>query len=89
MLKYIAILLLGIATGYLLRRRNIRSACSRATFVAICALLLTIGFAAGANPQITSAMTRLGGEALLIGAAATLGSAVCAAIAYRLFFHRK
>lgn len=89
MLKYIAILLLGIATGYLLRRRNIRNACSRATFVAICALLLTIGFVAGANPQITSAMTRLGGEALLIGAAATLGSAVCAAITYRLFFRRK
>ena len=89
MLKYIAILLLGIATGYLVRRRNLRNACSRATFVAICALLLTIGFVAGANPQITSAMTRLGGEAMLIGAAATLGSAVCAAIAYRLFFRRK
>ena len=89
MLKYIAILLLGIATGYLVRRLNIRNACSRATFVAICALLLTIGFVAGANPQITSAMTRRGGEALLIGVAATLGSAVCAAIAYRLFFRRK
>ncbi|MDD6140031.1 MAG: LysO family transporter [Bacteroidales bacterium] len=89
MLKFIAILLLGIATGYLVRRRNIRNACSRATLVAICALLLIIGFAAGANPDITGALTRLGGEALLIGGAATLGSVVCAAIAYRIFFRRQ
>lgn len=89
MLKFIAILLLGIATGYLLRRRNIHRVCSHATLVAICALLLIIGFAAGANPDITDALTRLGGEALLIGCAATLGSVVCAAIAYRIFFRRQ
>ena len=72
MFKIIAIMFLGIAIGYLVRKQRWVSAVGTTTMITIVVLLFVMG-----------------GEALLIAVAATLGSVVAARIIYKAFFNRE
>ena len=72
MFKIIAIMFLGIAIGYLVRKQRWVSAVGTTTMITIVVLLFVMG-----------------GEALLIAVAATLGSVVAARIIYKSFFNRE
>ena len=86
MFKIIAIMFLGIAIGYLARKQRWVSVVGSTTMITIVALLFVMGGEIGGNEVVMGNLVGLGGEALLIAVAATLGSVVVARIIYRLFF---
>ena len=71
MLIIVAIMLCGIAVGYLLRNKNTRFV-SHAITALIWLLLFLLGIEVGSNPRIVMGMQTLGIEALLL----TIGGAV-------------
>ena len=90
MIKLIAIMLLGVLGGYLLRRVEwVKRLIPHSTTLTILILLLIMGFEIGGNSAVMRNMLRLGGEAVVIAVAATFGSIVAARIIYRVAFKRK
>ena len=89
MFKIIAIMFLGIAIGYLVRNVRGVQAVGTTTMITIVALLFVLGGEIGANEMVMRNLAGLGGEALIIAVAATLGSMVAARIIYKLFFKRE
>lgn len=89
MFKIIAIMFLGIAIGYLVRKQRWVSAVGTTTMITIVVLLFVMGGEIGGNKVVMSNLVGLGGEALLIAVAATLGSVVAARIIYKAFFYRE
>ena len=89
MFKIIAIMFLGIAIGYLVRNVRGVQAVGTTTMITIVALLFVLGGEIGANEMVMRNLAGLGGEALIIAVAATLGSLVAARIIYKLFFRRE
>ena len=89
MFKIIAIMFLGIAIGYLVRNVRGVQAVGTTTMITIVALLFVLGGEIGANEMVMRNLAGLGGEALIIAVAATLGSLVAARIIYKLFFKRE
>ena len=89
MFKIIAIMFLGIAIGYLVRNVRGVQAVGTTTMITIVALLFVRGGEIGANEMVMRNLAGLGGEALIIAVAATLGSLVAARIIYKLFFKRE
>ena len=89
MFKIIAIMFLGIAIGYLVRTVRGVQAVGTTTMITIVALLFVLGGEIGANEMVMRNLAGLGGEALIIAVAATLGSLVAARIIYKLFFKRE
>ena len=89
MFKIIAIMFLGIAIGYLVRKQRWVSAVGTTTMITIVVLLFVMGGEIGGNKVVMSNLVGLGGEALLIAVAATLGSVVAARIIYKAFFKRE
>ena len=77
---------LGIAIGYLVRNVRGVQAVGTTTMITIVALLFVLGGEIGANEMVMHNLAGLGGEALIIAVAATLGSLVAARIIYKLFF---
>ena len=71
MLIIVAIMLCGIAVGYLLRKRNTRFI-SHIITALIWLLLFLLGIEVGSNPRIVMGMQTLGIEALVL----TIGGAV-------------
>ena len=71
MLIIVAIMLCGIAMGYLLSKQNTRIV-SRIITALIWLLLFLLGIEVGSNPRIVMGMQTLGIEALLL----TIGGAV-------------
>lgn len=74
MLKIVAIMLCGIAVGFLLRGRRLTFV-NKAVTVLIWALLFFLGVEVGQNPQVLSGISNLGLEALwlsLTGLAGTI-----------------
>ena len=80
---------LGIAIGYLVRNVRGVQAVGTTTMITIVALLFVLGGEIGANEMVMRNLAGLGGEALIIAVAATLGSMVAARIIYKLFFKRE
>lgn len=76
-LTIISLMLVGVGTGYLLRRRNTRPV-SRIITLLIWLLLFLLGTEVGSNPDIINGLGTLGVEALLIAASAMLGSSLAA-----------
>lgn len=77
MLKVVAIMLSGMAVGFLLRKRQLRIV-PHAVTALIWALLFLLGIEVGSNPQVIQGITSLGVEALWLsvtGMAGTLLSA--------------
>ena len=80
---------LGIAIGYLVRKARWVQAVGTTTMITIVALLFVLGGEIGANEMVMRNLVGLGGEALIIAVAATIGSLVAARIIYKLFFKMK
>ena len=77
MLIIVAIMLCGIAVGYLLRNKNTRIV-SRIITVLIWLLLFLLGIEVGSNPRIVMGMQTLGIEALVLTIGGAVGTTLCA-----------
>ena len=77
MLIIVAIMLCGIAVGYMLRNKNTRIV-SRIITVLIWLLLFLLGIEVGSNPRIVMGMQTLGIEALLLTIGGAVGTTLCA-----------
>lgn len=88
MLKIVGIMLLGVLTGYLFRKRNLGFVQKLIT-LAIWVLLFLLGIAVGINDDIMNHLDTIGIQALILAAGAVLGSVVLAWVVYRFFFRAK
>lgn len=88
MLIVIAIMLGGILCGYLLRKSKPLEKIGKPIFATVLVLLFLMGLAVGGNPSIVENLSRLGGQALILTVAGTLGSVLGALAVYRLFFRK-
>ena len=77
MLILVAILLCGIAVGYLLRNWDTRFI-SHVITALIWLLLFLLGIEVGSNPRIVMGMQTLGIEALLLTIGGAVGTTLCA-----------
>ena len=73
MLKFVAIILSGIAVGFLLRKRRLRVV-PHAVTVLIWALLFFLGVEVGENPQVINGISSLGLEAPWLSLAGIAGT---------------
>ena len=73
MLKFVAIILSGMAVGFLLRKRQLRVVPQMVT-VLIWLLLFFLGIEVGENPQVIEGITSLGLEALWLSIAGLAGT---------------
>lgn len=89
MLTVLGIMFAGIAIGFLLRRVGFLQKLDKPLLYVIFVLLFLMGLAVGGNPDIVDNLSQIGGQALLLAAAGTLGSLVAAYAVYRLFFKEK
>ena len=77
MLIIVAIMLCGIAVGYLLRNWDTRFI-SHVITALIWLLLFLLGIEVGSNPRIVMGMHTLGIEALLLTIGGAVGTTLCA-----------
>ncbi len=75
MLKFVAIILSGMAVGFLLRKRQLRVVPNLVT-VLIWLLLFFLGVEVGENPQVIGGITTLGLEALWLSIAGLAGTII-------------
>lgn len=73
MLKFVAIILSGMAVGFLLRKRRLKAVPHMVT-VLIWLLLFFLGIEVGENPQVIRGITTLGMEALWLSLAGLVGT---------------
>lgn len=88
MLKIVAIMLSGMAVGFLLRKRRLRVV-PHAVTVLIWALLFLLGMEVGSNPQVIEGITSLGLEALWLSLAGLAGTVLFSWALWRWVSHRK
>ena len=86
MFTVIAIMFAGVALGYLLRSMPVLRKLGRPVSYTIYALLFFLGFSVGGNSEIINNLPSLGGQALILSIAGTLGSVLAAWLVYRFFF---
>lgn len=89
MFTVIGIMFGGIAVGYLLRKVELLQKVGRPISYTIYLLLFLLGITVGGNPDIVNNLATLGGQALLLAAAATLGSVLAAWGVYHFFFKER
>lgn len=85
----IGIMFFGVGVGYLLRRVPFSRVTGSSISYTIYLLLFLLGISVGSNRTIVDNIASLGGEALLIASAATLGSLSMAWVVYSLFFKER
>ena len=73
MLKIVAIMLSGMAVGFLMRKRRLKLV-PHAVTVLIWLLLFFLGVEVGENPQVIEGITSLGLEALWLALAGLAGT---------------
>ena len=88
MLKIVAIMLSGMAVGFLLRKRRLRVV-PHAVTVLIWLLLFFLGVEVGTNPQVIEGITSLGLEALWLSLAGLVGTVLFSWALWRWISHRK
>lgn len=88
MLKIVAIMLSGMAVGFLLRKRRLRIV-PHAVTVLIWALLFLLGVEVGTNPQVVNGITSLGLEALWLSLAGLVGTVLFSWGLWKWVSHRK
>ena len=88
MLRIILIMVAGITTGWLLRRRTFKWL-DTLLIVLVWALLFFLGVEAGENQAVIEGLKDLGLEALLLSIAGTAGSIAAAWALWRFINHRK
>lgn len=84
----IGFMLAGITAGYLMRKTPLKGI-SQLLTVLIWLLLFLLGWEVGCNRPLMQSLPQLGGTALLISSAGTLGSALAAAILWKLVGRNK
>lgn len=89
MFTVIGIMFGGIAVGYLLRRVALLQKIGKPISYTILLLLFLLGISVGSNEAIVNNLTRLGGQALLIALAGTVGSVLAAWGVYYFFFQER
>ncbi|MDH6534719.1 DUF340 domain-containing protein [Parabacteroides sp. 52] len=89
MFTVVAILFGGIGAGYFFRKVEILQKVGRPISYTIFLLLFLLGITVGSNDTIVNNLATLGGQALCIALAATLGSVLAAKIVYHFFFKEK
>lgn len=85
----IGIMFGGIGIGYLLRKIAFLEKLNKSISLTIYLLLFLLGISVGNNDTIMNNLGTLGGEALLIALAATLGSVTAAWGVCHFFFKEK
>ena len=88
MFKIVFIMLGGVATGYLMRKRNLKWVTGAIT-VAIWLLLFLLGIAVGLNGEILNNLDTIGIQALILSVFAVTGSVVLAKVVYCRFFKKE
>lgn len=88
MLKVVAIMLSGMAVGFLLRKRRLRVVLHAVT-VLIWALLFLLGVEVGTNRQVIEGITSLGLEALWLSLAGLAGTVLLAWALWRWISRQK
>ena len=78
----------GIALGYLFRKKAILQKLGKPINYTIYLLLFLLGVSVGGNKEIINNLPSLGGQALLLAFAGTLGSVLAAWVVYSLFFKK-
>ena len=73
MLKFVAIILSGMAVGFLLRKRRLKVVPHMVTVI-IWLLLFFLGVEVGENPQVINGITTLGMEALWLSITGLAGT---------------
>ena len=88
MLKIVAIMLSGMAVGFLLRNRRL-TLVNKAVTVLIWALLFFLGVEVGENPQVLSGISNLGLEALWLSLMGLVGTVLFSWALWRWINSRK
>ena len=88
MLKIVAIMLSGMAVGFLMRKRRLRVVPHLVT-VLIWLLLFLLGVEVGSNPKVINGITSLGLEALWLSVAGLAGTIAFSWALWRWVSHRK
>lgn len=88
-LKVIAVMATGVLLGWAGRNRCRFAFLDKSLFYTVLLLLFWMGIEVGGNPHVTRNLVQLGGQALLLAAAGTLGSVLLACWVYRSFFKKK
>ena len=88
MLKVVAIMLSGIAVGFLLRKRRLRVV-PHAVTVLIWLLLFFLGVEVGENPQVINGIRNLGLEALWLALAGIVGTVLFSWVLWKRVSARK
>ena len=88
MLKVVAIMLSGMAVGFLLRKRRLQVV-PHAVTVLIWALLFLLGVEVGTNRQVIEGITSLGLEALWLSLAGIAGTILFSWGLWRWASHQK
>ena len=87
MFVIVGIMFLGIACGWLLRRKEVvNRIVTKMTLPIIFLLLFVMGVGVGENENIMGRLPDLCGKALIITIGAVMGSLIAGSIVYRLFF---
>lgn len=89
MLKILAIVILGVGVGYLLRQHLSLRIISKFIMWLIYALLLILGIAVGSNENIIQNLGTIGVKGFAIAVAAVIGSMVMAKLLYQLLYKKK
>lgn len=85
----IGIMFGGIAIGYLLRKATFLKHIGKPINYTIILLLFLLGIQVGSDQNIIRNLPLLGGQALLLAVAGTLGSVLAAWVVYRFVFKKK
>ena len=89
MLIVISCMMIGILTGYVLRKRHIAGLVGKMISVAIVVLLFFLGISVGTNKDIINNLSTIGVNAVLISFAATMGSVLVSWLVYTIWFKNK
>lgn len=84
----IGIMFAGVAVGFLLRHVQALQYIGRPISYTILLLLFLLGTSVGANQQIIGHLPTLGGQALLLASAGTVGSLFAAWFVFRFFYQK-
>ena len=88
MLKIVAIMLSGVAVGFMLRKRRLRVV-PHLVMVLIWLLLFLLGVEVGSNPQVIESISSLGLEALWLSLAGLVGTIAFSWALWRWISSRK
>lgn len=88
MFTVIGIMFGGVALGFLFRKQAILQKLGKPISYTIYLLLFFLGLSVGGNNEIVNNLPSLGGQALLLAFAGTLGSVVAAWGVSKLFFRK-